>query len=145
MTRISTAVVVTLAMAGIVPTWHSIHLVSAQTPDVVVLEPAATAPAEENGHASASAGPERAMEESRGLRTRASQLETDGQFTRARDLLERALTITAAVRGANDLDVAAVAAQLANVYRSLPDGTKSEALYRRAIAIREAALGPGDP
>jgi CHAT domain-containing protein/Tfp pilus assembly protein PilF len=146
MRRLSTGVVITLGIAGITPTWQSVHRASAQTPNVIALQPPkTTAGGDENGYALPSADPERAIQESRSLRTDASQLETDGQFTRARDLLERALTITVTVKGASDLEVAAVAAQLAGVYRSLPDSMKSEALYRRAIAIREAALGTGDP
>ena len=146
MRRLSTAVVITLGIAGIIPTWQSVHRASAQAPNVIALQPPrTTVGGNETGYALPSADPERAIQESRSLRMHASQLETDGQFTRARDLLERALTITVTVKGASDLEVAAVAAQLAGVYRSLPDSTKSEALYRRAIAIREAALGTGDP
>jgi CHAT domain-containing protein/Tfp pilus assembly protein PilF len=134
MNRIRKAVAATVAIAAMSSSWQSTDLVSAQEPDSIALVPATTG--EDVGSA---------MQESRNLRTQASQVETDGEFTRARDLLERALTITTAVRGPDDLEVAAVTAELAEVYRSLPDSAKSESLYRRAIAIREGTLGISHP
>jgi CHAT domain-containing protein len=88
---------------------------------------------------------DRSMQESRTLRTVAARLDTAGRFDEARRLLERALTVTEAVRGPDDVQTAAVAAQLAGVYRRLPDGAKSESLYQRAIAIMERTLGGDHP
>ena len=79
------------------------------------------------------------------LRTNAARLDDEGRFDAARSLLEHALTITEAERGADDLQTAAVAAQLAVVYRKLPDDARSEALFLRALSIMDASLGPEHP
>ena len=88
---------------------------------------------------------DRAIQESRRLRTSAARLDDEGRFDAARSLLERALAITEAERGAGDLQTAAVAAQLAAVYRKLPDDARSEALFERALAIMDVSLGPDHP
>jgi CHAT domain-containing protein len=88
---------------------------------------------------------ERSMQESRRSRTAAARLETEGRFDEARRLLERALAVSEAVRGSDDLQVAAVAAQLAGVCRKLPNSARSESLYQRAIAIMERTLGNEHP
>ena len=90
-------------------------------------------------------GADRSMQESRRLRTTAARLEAEGRFDEARLSLERALTITEAVRGPDDLQAGAVAAELAGVYRRLADGGSSESLYQRAIAIMDRTLGAEDP
>ena len=91
------------------------------------------------------AAAERSMQESRKLRFAAAGLERAGRFDESRLMLERALTLTEAVRGVDDVQVGAVAAQLAGVYRRLAEGTKSESLYQRAIAIMDRTLGAGHP
>jgi CHAT domain-containing protein len=88
---------------------------------------------------------DRAFQESRTLRMTAARLEIEGRFDAARSLLERALAITEAERGADDLQTAAVAAQLAGVYRRLPDDARSEMLYERALSILDPSLGPDHP
>ncbi len=88
---------------------------------------------------------DRAMQESHRLRTAAARLDIEGRFDDARVSLERALTITEALSGPDDVHVAAVADQLARAYRRLSDGAKSESLFRRAIAIMDRTLGPGHP
>jgi CHAT domain-containing protein/Tfp pilus assembly protein PilF len=88
---------------------------------------------------------DRSTQQSRRLRTTATRLETEGRFDEARRLLEHALTITEAARGSDDVQVAAIAAQLAGVYRKLPDSAKSELFYRRAITIMARTLGHEHP
>ena len=88
---------------------------------------------------------DRAMQDGRRLRTTAAQLEKEGRFDDARVALERALTITERVRGCHELQVAAVVAQLAGVYRKLPDDARSESSYQRAIEILDRTLGPDHP
>lgn len=85
------------------------------------------------------------MQESRKLRTTAARFETEGRFEDARRLLEQALTFTEAVRGPDDAQVASVAAQLAVVYRKLPDSAKSELYFKRAISIMDRTLGEEHP
>jgi CHAT domain-containing protein/Tfp pilus assembly protein PilF len=88
---------------------------------------------------------DRALYESRTLRTTAARLEAEGRYEAARSLLEYALATTEAHRGADDLQTAAVAAQLAGVYRRVPDDARSQALFLRALSIMEPALGPEHP
>jgi CHAT domain-containing protein/Tfp pilus assembly protein PilF len=88
---------------------------------------------------------DRALHESRTLRTTAARLEAEGRYEAARSLLEHALATTEADRGAEDLQTAVVAAQLAGVYRRVPDDARSEALFLRALSIMDGALGPDHP
>lgn len=88
---------------------------------------------------------DRAMQDVHAARSAALPLQTRGRLTDARPLLERALTIAEGVRGPDDLQVAAVAAQLAEVYLLLPDRTKADVLFRRALGIREKTLGAEHP
>jgi len=88
---------------------------------------------------------DRALQHARTLRMRAARLDEEGRFDAARSLLEEALRITEGERGADDLQTAAIAAQLASVYRQLPDDAKSEALFLRALPIMDAALGKEHP
>ena len=88
---------------------------------------------------------DRSMQAARRLRTSAERLDTAGKFDEARLLLEHALTVTEHLRGPDDMQVAAVAIQLAGVYRKIPDSTRSESLYGRAIAIMERTLGSDHP
>jgi CHAT domain-containing protein/Tfp pilus assembly protein PilF len=88
---------------------------------------------------------DRALQHARTLRMRAARLDEEGRFDAARSLLEEALRITEGERGPADLQTAAVAAQLASVYRLLPDDAKSEALFLRALPIMEGSLGKEHP
>ena len=88
---------------------------------------------------------DRVLMASRKLRSTAAALDTAGRFDQARILLERALTEGEAARGRDDVQVGAVAAQLAGIYRRLAEGSKSESLYQRAIAIMDQTLGAGHP
>jgi CHAT domain-containing protein len=88
---------------------------------------------------------DRALHESRTLRTTAARLEEEGRYEAARSLLEHALTTTQADRGSEDLQTALVAAQLAAVYRRVPDDARSEALFTRALSILDATLGADHP
>jgi CHAT domain-containing protein len=88
---------------------------------------------------------DRVLHESRMLRTTAARLDAEGRYDAARSLLEHALSMTESERGADDLQTAAVAAQLAGVYRRLPDNVRSEALFVRALSIMDISLGPDHP
>jgi len=88
---------------------------------------------------------DRALQKARRLRTSASRLDAEGWFDAARSLLEQALTLTENQREADPLQTAAVEAQLADVYRELPNDARSEALFKRALSIVEASLGPDHP
>ena len=88
---------------------------------------------------------DRALLEARALRTAAARLDADGRFDAARLLLERALALTEAARGADDVQTAAVVAQLAAVYRRLPDNQRSEALFHRALSTMDQSIGPDHP
>ena len=85
---------------------------------------------------------DRELQESRRLRAIALRLYDQGRFDLARSRLERALALTEAARGADDLQTAAVAAQLAVVCRDLPDQSRAEALFSRALSILETSVGP---
>jgi CHAT domain-containing protein/Tfp pilus assembly protein PilF len=88
---------------------------------------------------------DRAIQESRALRTTAGRLTDQGQFDSARAMLERALTLTEQTRGVDDVQTALVAAQLAVVYRYLPDNMKSQKLFARALSIMDRTIGPDHP
>jgi CHAT domain-containing protein len=88
---------------------------------------------------------DRALYESRTLRTAAARLMDEGRFESARSLLEQALDLTEEARGADDVQTGAVAAQLAVVYRHLPDDSRSEELFERALEIMDGALGAEHP
>ena len=88
---------------------------------------------------------DRSMHDARTLRTAAARLQRDGRFDAARVLLERALANVENARGVDDVQLAAVAAQLGDVYRDLPDDVRSEAQFERAIAILDRALGADHP
>jgi CHAT domain-containing protein/Tfp pilus assembly protein PilF len=88
---------------------------------------------------------DRTMQEVYTARTSALRLQTAGRLADAWPQLERVLTIAETLRGPDDLQVAAVGAQLAEVYLLLPDPAQSESLLRRVLSIREKALGAGHP
>jgi CHAT domain-containing protein len=79
------------------------------------------------------------------LRMRAAQHLRDGRFVEGRECLERALAVVERERGVDHLDAAATAAELAEAYRHLPDDTRSQQLYQRAIATMAQQLDEGDP
>jgi CHAT domain-containing protein len=88
---------------------------------------------------------DRALYEARTLRASAERLYQQGRFDAARSLLERALTLTEASRGADAVETAAVAAQLGGVYRRVPDDARSEAMFERALQVMDASLGTDHP
>ena len=78
---------------------------------------------------------DRARQQARRFRAIADRLETEGRFDAAQQLLLRALTIAEVAWGSDNMQTAAVAAQLAGVDRRLARDAESEHLYQRAIAI----------
>jgi CHAT domain-containing protein len=88
---------------------------------------------------------DRSVQECRKLRTAAARLETEGRFEQARVSLERALTLAESAWGDGNVQVAAVAVQLAGVLRRLPDEARSASLYERAISIMDRTLGAEHP
>jgi CHAT domain-containing protein/Tfp pilus assembly protein PilF len=88
---------------------------------------------------------DRSEQESRTLRTAAAEMDRLGQFNGASTALERALHLTEAQRGPDDLQTAAVAAQLATELLHVPDDAKAEALFARALSIMDRTLGPDHP
>ncbi|HEX3702931.1 MAG TPA: CHAT domain-containing tetratricopeptide repeat protein [Vicinamibacterales bacterium] len=88
---------------------------------------------------------DRSEQESRTLRTAAAEMDRLGQFSSASAALERALHLTEAARGPDDLQTAAVAVQLAAELLHVPDDAKAEALFARALSIMDRTLGPDHP
>ena len=88
---------------------------------------------------------DRSFQASLTLKTAAARLETEGRFDEARRSLERALTLTESARGPNDVQVAAVAAQLAGVHRKLADGAAAECLYSAPLQFWSARGEPDIP
>ncbi|HEV8210115.1 MAG TPA: CHAT domain-containing tetratricopeptide repeat protein [Vicinamibacterales bacterium] len=88
---------------------------------------------------------DRTRQQARRLRATADRLETAGRFDAARQLLLRALTIAETAWGADNLQTAAAAAQLAGLDRKLAHDVESESLYQRAIAIADRTLGADHP
>src|SRR5262245_2173236 len=85
------------------------------------------------------------MQEARRLRTSALHLLELNKLEDARAMLERALAITERVKGPEDLQVAAVASQLATVYLGVPDDVKVMAFAERALRIMDRVLGADQP
>src|SRR4029453_9419826 len=88
---------------------------------------------------------DRELYEARLVRSAAAQLAEIGRAEDARRLLERALALTERAREPEDGQVAAVLVQLAAVYLDVPDFTRAEATYLRALAIMDTGLGPEHP
>ena len=88
---------------------------------------------------------DRAVQDARQLRRSAIDDDIAGRFADARAALERALAIVERERGAETAEAAAIAADLAEVYRHVPDDARSEALFERAIATLDRAIGPANP
>ena len=87
---------------------------------------------------------DRSMYELLTLRTNAARAYEREQNEDVRILLERALAIAERMAGGDD-ELARVAADLAAIYLDLADTTRSEALYRRALAIMDRSLGVDHP
>jgi CHAT domain-containing protein len=88
---------------------------------------------------------DRTMQEARRARTAALRLQDQSRLSEARSQFERALSLTEGVRGPQDVQVADVIAQLANLYLEVPDTAKAGALFERAIAIMDATRGSEHP
>jgi tetratricopeptide (TPR) repeat protein len=71
-------------------------------------------------------------------------LQAHARLCEARALLERALAITEAACGPNDLLVATRLNNLATVHQDLRQPEQARRLMERALAIEKAAYGPGD-
>lgn len=72
-------------------------------------------------------------------------LREHAQYTDAKTLLERALTLDKAAYGPDHPDVASDTNNLANVLRDLGQPEQARPLAERALAIDEAAYGPDHP
>ncbi len=85
------------------------------------------------------------VDEARRLRTAAARQAVDGRFADARSALERATAIVERQRGADSLEAAWLAADLADVYRHVPDDARSQAYFERALAIMDRVIGRENP
>lgn len=88
---------------------------------------------------------DRSLYEARRLRTVAQDLNTAARHEEARPLLERALAISEAGRGPNDVLVGIVLYDLAGSAIGARDDASAEPLCRRALAIFEKSWGDGHP
>jgi CHAT domain-containing protein len=88
---------------------------------------------------------DRAMQQSRRLRTAAARLDDQGRFAEGRALLERALRLSEAHRGPEDADVALLLYQLAGNALEQRDDVRSQQLDERAIAIFDKVKGAEHP
>ena len=86
-----------------------------------------------------------ALQRSRRLRREGAQHFVAGRFGEAQAALEKALATVEREHGADAVETADVAAELAEVYRRLPDDARAGALFERAIGIMERCLTPHDP
>ena len=87
---------------------------------------------------------DRSMQELLTLRTDAAGAYEREHNEEARTLLERALAIAERTSGGAD-QLARVAVDLAAIHLDLADTARSEALYRRALAIMDRSLGVDHP
>ena len=71
--------------------------------------------------------------------------QTEGKYTEAEALYQRALAIKEAKLGKDHPDVAAILNNLANVYLRQGKYAEAEPLYQRALAIKEAKLDKDHP
>jgi CHAT domain-containing protein len=88
---------------------------------------------------------DRAMQESRKLRTAATGLESSGKIDEARPLFEGALRIAEDAQGPDGLFVTFLVVDLAGNALELHDDARAESLYERALVVLDKALGPEDP
>ena len=86
-----------------------------------------------------------AKQESRHLRLTSSEQLVAGRFTEARASLERALEIAEHECGVGSIEAAMVTADLAEVYRRLPDDARSQELFAHALSVLDRTLGPSHP
>jgi tetratricopeptide (TPR) repeat protein len=88
---------------------------------------------------------DRSMHEARRLRTTALGLAKAARFDEARHLLERAMTISAAERGPDDVLTGMLLHDLVGLALETRDDGRAEPLQRRALAIFDSAWGDGHP
>ncbi len=86
-----------------------------------------------------------ALAETADLGHRVSVLKSQGKYTEALPLAQRALKISEEAFGPEHPDTARSLNNLAGLYESLAEYAKAEPLYRRALKIREKTLGPEHP
>jgi CHAT domain-containing protein len=79
------------------------------------------------------------------LNQQAMTLDSEGRYTEAVPLAERALAIREEQLGENHHDVATSLNNLAALYREMGNYRKAEPLFQRALAIEEQALGSDHP
>jgi CHAT domain-containing protein/Tfp pilus assembly protein PilF len=88
---------------------------------------------------------DRLMQESRSLRTAAARLGRAGTFDEARVMFERALSLSEAVAGPDDLYVARVIFDLAGNALEAHDDARAWSLYGRASATFDTSWGADHP
>lgn len=88
---------------------------------------------------------DRSMYEARRLRTTALGLAKTARFTDARQPLERAITISEAVRGPDDVFTGMLLHDLVGGALEMRDFATAERLQRRALAIFAKSWGEGHP
>jgi CHAT domain-containing protein/Tfp pilus assembly protein PilF len=91
------------------------------------------------------ASSDRVMQESRSLRTVAVRLERAGAFDEARSMFERALRLSEAARGPDDIDVAMVIFDLAGNALEAHDDARARSLYQRAVVTFDRLWGADHP
>jgi CHAT domain-containing protein len=96
------------------------------------------------GNRRAATDADRAMQQSRRLRTDAAHLTDVGRFDEARSLLERAMNVSTRVRGANDRDVGLLSLQLAYNALAMRDDARARWFAARAAEIFTASGGHDD-
>ncbi len=88
---------------------------------------------------------DRAVQQSRTVRSAAARLERAGRLDEAAPLFERALQIAEGALGPDDPLVNALVRDLAGNALEKRDNRKAQSLYERALAGLEATVGAGDP
>ncbi len=88
---------------------------------------------------------DRSRHEASRLRTEASVYYAAGKCDEGVELYKRALALSEAAGGPDDISVARVARDLATCYVDRRSYAEAESLYQRAIAIMERELGVDDP
>jgi CHAT domain-containing protein len=88
---------------------------------------------------------DRALQDARALRTAAAGLELAAKLDEARRLFERALTISEAVLGPDDVFVGVLVFDLAGNALDARDDPRAESLFQRAIGVLEKTWGAEHP
>jgi CHAT domain-containing protein/Tfp pilus assembly protein PilF len=88
---------------------------------------------------------DRSMYEARGLRTTALGLVKAARFDEARLLFERAIAVSEAVRGPDDVFTGMLLHDLVGGALEMRDFARAETLQRRALAIFNTSWGEGHP